>query len=145
MLKFFKSLFNFREQKKQLLHIVLVSYLVAFAVARLWSLFVGNSIYIRGFQIHHFYFGTLILAAGSLLGLLSESAKHLRAAAALIGIGIGLFADEIGLLLNCTTRARACLYAFPDTGDIVTTISILLLLMLIVVELDEKRQSKKNL
>ena len=138
MIKFIKELFDFREQKKQLLHIVFICFLVAFVIARAWSLIVGNSIYIKGYQIHHFYFGSLILATGALLGLLSEGKKHLRIAAGLIGIGIGLFADEIGLLLNCTTRSHVCLYAFPDTADIIGTISGAILLVLIYVNYRER-------
>lgn len=140
--KFLKSIFNFRQQKKQLLHIVLLSFLVFFSIARGWSLVIGNSIFIHGYHIHHFYFGTLALAAGSLMALLSENAKALRWAAGLIGFGMGLFADEIGLLLNCTTATRECLYAFPDTSDIIGAIVLCFLLLLIAVDLHEKRNSK---
>ena len=66
MIRHIKSLFNFREQKKQLLHIVLVSFLLSFIIAHAWALIIGNSIYIRGYQIHHFYFGTLALVFGGL-------------------------------------------------------------------------------
>ncbi|HVY67342.1 MAG TPA: hypothetical protein VHA30_00375 [Patescibacteria group bacterium] len=144
MINFLKTLFNFREQKRQLLHIVLAGYLASYFTAHLWSLFVGNSIYIKGYQIHHFYFGTTLLAAGGLLGLLSDGTKNLRLAAALIGIGLGLFADEIGLLLNCTTRYHSCAYAFPDSGDWIAAISVALLLIFVLLDLNERSARKKR-
>ncbi|MBI5530842.1 MAG: hypothetical protein HY918_05120 [Candidatus Doudnabacteria bacterium] len=139
ILRFLKSIFNFRHQKKQLLHIVLLSFLIFFTIARGWSLIIGNGIYFRGYHIHHFYFGTLALAAGGLMALLSENTKALRWAAGLIGLGIGLFADEIGLLLNCTTSNRICAYAFPDTSDIIGAIAFAILLLLVAVDISLKR------
>lgn len=136
--KLLKSALNPRPFKKQLLYIVLTAFLAAFAVARSWSLLIGNSIYIRGYHIHHFYFGALLLACGGLVALLTEKPKFQRAAAGLLGIGVGLFADELGLLLNCTTTARPCLYAFPDSGDIIGFIALCLFLLLIIVDLAEK-------
>jgi hypothetical protein len=141
ILRFLKSIFNFRQQKKQLLHIVLLSFLVFFTIARGWSLIIGNGIYFRGYHIHHFFFGTLALAAGALMALLSENQKVLRWAAGFVGLGIGLFADEIGLLLNCTTTSRICAYAFPDTSDIIGAITLAILLVLIAVDISQKKQN----
>ncbi len=134
-----KSVLNPRPFKKQLLYIVLLVFLIAFAAARSWSLIIGNSIYIRGYHIHHFYFGTLLLVGGGLLSLLGENPKTLRGAAGLIGFGMGLFADEIGLLLNCTTAYKPCVYAFPDSGDIIGFIVAGLFLLMILVDLAEKK------
>jgi hypothetical protein len=139
IIKYLKSIFNFREHKKQLLHIVLLSFLVFFSIARGWSLIIGNSIFIHGYHIHHFYFGTLALAIGAIMALLSENKKALRWSAVLIGLGMGLFADEIGLLLNCTTASRICLYAFPDTSDIIGAIVLFILLLLVAVDIAGKR------
>lgn len=139
----FKSVFDFRDQKKQLLLLVLVSYLMSFLIARLWALYIGNSIYIRGFQIHHFYFGTFILVIGSLLALLSEGLRNLRVASCIIGIGIGLFVDEIGLLLNCTTMLRTCAYAFSGSYDFVATISVGIFFVLILVDQTERAALRK--
>lgn len=136
--KLLKSAFSPRPLKKQLLYIVLAAFLAAFAAARSWSLLIGNSIYIRGYHIHHFYFGALLLAFGGLTALLTEKPNYQRAAAGLLGVGVGLFADELGLLLNCTTTARPCLYAFPDSGDIVGFIVLCLFALLVMVDLAEK-------
>ena len=144
MLGYFKSIFNFRQQKKQLLHILLISFLIAFAIARAWSLYIGNSIYLWGYHIHHFYFGMMVLTVGGLLALLTERKKYRQVAAGLMGWGMGWFADEIGLLLNCTTANRTCIYAFPDTMDIVSTIALALVLILVLVDFLERGHVKKE-
>ena len=89
-----------------MLYILLVSFLVFFGIARAWSLYVSNAIYFRGYHIHHFYFGMMVLTAGGLLALLTDRYRYRRVAAVLMGWGVGWFADEIGLLLNCTTNNR---------------------------------------
>lgn len=131
MTRLFASLFNFREEKKQLLFIVLACFLLAFLGARLFSLYNGGSIFIAGYQIHHFYFGTLFLAVGGIIGTLSERHGVRRGASAYIGVGLGLFADEIGLLLQCTTEvSRNCRYAFPNAYDFVGAIALMLLILI---------------
>ncbi|MDD5156374.1 MAG: hypothetical protein PHF11_07855 [Candidatus Omnitrophica bacterium] len=144
MLSRVKSIFSFREHKRQLLHIVLVSFLISFASARAWALVIGNAIYFKGYHIHHFFFGTMALAIGGLMGTLSEDKKALRAASLLMGVGMGLFADEIGLLLNCTTTNKICAYAFPDTTDIIGAIVIFIFLLFVTVDILEKRAEKKR-
>ncbi|OGY57779.1 MAG: hypothetical protein A3E61_00190 [Candidatus Colwellbacteria bacterium RIFCSPHIGHO2_12_FULL_43_12] len=130
-MKFIKSIFNIRDSKKKLLYIILLTFLLSFIVARIWSIYYGHSIYIRGFHIHHFYFGMLLLSVGGILGILSKTKEYLQAASLLIGAGIGLFADEIGLLLNCTTTKRVCEYAFPGTYDIIISISAIILISIV--------------
>jgi len=149
MLKFLKLIFNFHIWKMRLLNIVLIAFLCSFVGARLYSLYIVSSIYFHGYHIHHFYFGMLFLSVGGVIGILSVHRKFLQIAGALIGIGIGLFADEIGLLLNCTTAYRECLYAFPGISDIVILITALIVLLIIVTGLIEHRyqtqQAKNNL
>ena len=144
MLTFLKSTFSFRQQKKQLVYILLISFLISFGIARSWSLYVGNAIYFRGYHIHHFYFGMVVLTAGGLFALLAEGNKYRRVAAVLMGWGIGWFADEIGLLLNCTTDHRPCLYAFPDTTDIVGSIALAIVLVVVLVDIVERKNARKN-
>ena len=109
---------------------MLVSFLISFAIVHSYSVFVGKSIFIRGYQIHHFYFGMLFLACGGLVGTLNKEYALKLFAGSLMGIGIGLFADEIGLLLNCTSIHRECTYLFPDSTDIIGTITIILIVLL---------------
>lgn len=140
--KLLKSIFNFHEKKKQLLQLILIAFLVSFGVVRVYSVWVGKSIFFHGFQIHHFYFGMLILSVGGVIALLSDDRRVTQFASILVGIGIGLFADEIGLLLNCTTLTRQCTYAFPDSMDIIGTITLVFILILITVDFIERRRLK---
>ena len=66
--------------------------------------------------------GALTLALGGILGILNnkDNKKRFFIACALIGIGMGMFADGIGLLLNSTNRTGMSEYFFPESGDIIT-------------------------
>lgn len=60
----------------------------------------GSNIILFGYHIHHFYIGiALICLAGwwALVGVRRLSLRHL---AVMYGVGLGLFFDEIGLLLT---------------------------------------------
>lgn len=145
LIKFIKSFFDYKEPKKQLLHIVLISFLTAFGLARVYSIYIGNSIYLMGYHIHHFYFGMVVLSIGGLIALLTNHKVVLRISSILIGTGIGLFADEIGLLLNCTSTNRQCAYYFPDTFDIIGSITLAIISFMVLADLIEKSyESKKN-
>jgi len=145
MVRFLKWVFNFHEEKRQLLHIILIAFLLSFFIIRGYSSLTGNSIFINGYHIHHFYFGMFFASVGGILGVLSRERKGLRIASALIGIGIGLFADEIGLLLNCTTANRQCLYAFPGFLDFAVYIASAILALVILVGLIEEYSDNEPL
>jgi len=134
MLKKFKHLFDIRRRNKQYLFIVLTSFTISLILAHLYSLNSTKYVYIRGYHIHHFYFGTACLALGGILGVLSNKAKKKRIASALIGIGLGLFSDEIGMLLNCTSDGRVCSYYFPDWDDITLTIMAIIVFLIAVAD-----------
>ena|SRR3989344_1420030 len=146
MTDFFKEIFGFREERKQLLYIVLGFFLGSFVVARFISILTGTSLYIRGYQIHHFYFGMLILSIGGFISLLSKRKWPLQVASAFMGVGIGLFADEIGLLLNCTTQklSHVCIYDFPDYLDIVGTIVVVIILLVAFIGFMERLNHRKK-
>jgi hypothetical protein len=85
-----------------------------------------------------------LLSIGGVMGILSQKNKYLEIASVFIGGGIGLFADEIGLLLNCTTARRECLYAFPGISDIIMIIIVVFILAIITTGLiDHYSQNKK--
>ena len=140
MVKRVRSIFDIRKRYKRRLFIVLIFFLLSFSIARLYSLYIDVYVYIDGYHIHHFYFGTLALAMGGILGILNDSNDRKRAliASALIGIGIGLFADEIGLLLNSTTGTGFSAYIFPDIGDIILTIACSIVFLIAIVDTDTK-------
>jgi hypothetical protein len=134
MMNRFKIIFDIRKENKQKLFIVLLFFLGSFSVVHLFSLFIGGSIFFEGYQIHHFYFGTVALALGGLTGILSNHVKTLKIASSLIGIGLGLFADEIGLLLNCTSDNKVCTYFFSETNDIILALATFIIFLIMIVD-----------
>src|SRR5258708_23858951 len=112
-----KDILDLNDFKKQLLLTILVFFLGSYLVVRVYSLVYGHSIFIEGYQFHHFYFGTLFFTVGGIKALLTEGRLFRRLARVLIGIATGLFAHELGLLLNCTTRTHSSPYIFPDQHD----------------------------
>jgi hypothetical protein len=145
MLKKVRSVFDIRKRNKGRLFVVLVFFLVSFLMARLYSLYIDAYVYIEGYHIHHFYYGTVALALGGILGILNDSNKKKRIfiASALIGIGMGLFADEIGLLLNSTGGTGLSAYPFPDIGDIILTIACVIVFLIAIADTDIKAFKQK--
>jgi hypothetical protein len=79
----------------------LLSFIASFAIARAFTTFYpDSSLIIRGYHIHHFWFGVALLAIGGWLGISYESKRINRVAAILFGAGGGLIGDEVGLLLT---------------------------------------------
>ena len=143
MFEFLSSLADFRDERKQRLHIILLSFIVSFILAHILTLQIGGEWYIRGYHIHHFYWGMIALSVGAVVGILDSRHRTMQIASVLVGSGIGVFADEIGLLLNCTSPARACQYFFADTYDIVFSIGIAIVLIIVLVEVLLRYQQRK--
>ena len=145
MVKEVKSIFDIRKRNKGRLFIVLIFFLVSFSLARLYSLHIDVYVYIKGYHIHHFYYGALALSLGGILGILNnhDNMKRIFIASALIGIGMGLFADEIGLLLNSTSGTRMSEYFFPDSGDIILTIACGIVFLIAIADTDIKALKQK--
>ncbi len=61
-------------------------------------------LYIKGYHIHHFYWGILLLISSSWLALVRYKRLHRRVfkgiASIIFGGGLGLITDEFGLLLT---------------------------------------------
>ena len=62
--------------------------------------YIGSNIILFGYHIHHFYFGILLLCVAGWLAIVGSQQLSLTHAAVLYGTGLGLFLDEIGLLLT---------------------------------------------
>src|SRR3989344_5693347 len=90
MIRFLKWVFNFHDQRRQLLLLILIAFLATFFIARFISLRFGPTIFINGYHIHHFYFGMIVLSAGAITGVLSVGKKASRVGSVLIGLVLGL-------------------------------------------------------
>ena len=140
-----KSIFDIRKQNKQKLFIVLIFFLGSFAFEHAYSIYVGKGIvFIKGYHIHHFYFGTLSLALGGILAILKNNNRRMiQIASMFIGIGLGLFGDEIGLLLNCTSENKFCTYAFPRTDDIILCLTAIIIFLIAIADSELHLFNKK--
>lgn len=122
---------NVHRESPRLLFNVLISFLATFFVAHAYSLVVPFYVFVRGYHIHHFYYGMLLLAVSALGAILSNRHEVRHGLSYIIGIGLGLIIDELGLLLTCTSETVGlCSYLFPNTFDIVLIVSVILAIFL---------------
>jgi len=81
--------------------LALVSFVVAFLLARSFTTLYPEIVLVRGgFHIHHFWYGMCMLAVGGWLGISYDHDRIRRIAAIIFGAGGGLIGDEVGLLLT---------------------------------------------
>ena len=62
--------------------------------------YIGRNIILFGYHIHHFYFGVLFISIAGWIAIVGSKTFNRKHAALLYGWGLGLFMDEIGLLLT---------------------------------------------
>jgi hypothetical protein len=106
-------------RKKLTPFLVAVSFIGAFALARL-TVLLGPEwlrLIVRQYHIHHFYYGFVLIAVSNWIALTTDRRHMFQFAAVLFGAGLGLFVDEFGLLLTCTTPAFECDYYARQTYD----------------------------
>jgi hypothetical protein len=126
----FKSLLykDIVRRKKTTPFIVMLSFILSFALARLTSLtFPEFNIIWKQYHIHHFYFGIASLAIAGWIALVSNKPRLHTAASILFGSGLGLVTDEIGLLLTCSSDAFSCNYYARQSYDFAVIIVLLFL------------------
>jgi hypothetical protein len=81
--------------------LALISFISSFVVARSFTYFYpGVVVMSGGLHIHHFWFGIALLAIGGWLGINYNHKEIDMLAAIIYGVGGGLIADEVGLLLT---------------------------------------------
>jgi hypothetical protein len=92
--------------REELPFIIFVSFLLTFLLSRLsvWlvihHLFPGwLFVYSHGVHIHHLNYGIILLAIAGFWGLVNTKRHIQYAIAVLYGIGLGLTADEYGMIL----------------------------------------------
>jgi hypothetical protein len=107
--------------------LALVSFIISFVVARSFTYFYPGVVLVSGnLHIHHFWFGIALLAIGGWLGI-SYNHKEIDMLAAIIyGVGGGLIADEVGLLLTFGDYWSGITWTFVIV--LVASVSVLILL-----------------
>ncbi len=64
------------------------------------SFYIGTNVILFGYHIHHFYFGIALIAIAAWLAIVGSNYFSKTHVALMYGTGLGLFMDEIGLLLT---------------------------------------------
>ena len=117
-----------------------IAFVVSIAVSRLIVLDVekGRAIfgylYIKGYHIHHFYYGILLLIFSNWMSLIRYRRLHRRifkgVASIMFGGGLGLVVDEFGLLLTMEFGIKGNYWAAQSYYAIAVTGFIFLLFLL---------------
>jgi len=123
---------NFTTEKLLVPLIILISFIVAFFIARSFVIFIDNpltptiELSLKGYRIHHFFYGIGLLIIGGWLGCTNHGPRMTRISAVLYGGGLGLVTDEFGLLLTFGDYWSSQSYVF------FLIFSLVLLLLLLV-------------
>ena len=64
------------------------------------NFYIGRNIILFGYHIHHFYFGILLIILAGWIAIVKTPNLKREQVALIYGTGLGLFMDEIGLLLT---------------------------------------------
>jgi len=100
-------------EKPNLSFIMLSFFLASFVVARVFTAFFPSTVLeVRGYHIHHFWYGLALLVIGGWLGINYRDDHTERIAAVIFGIGGGLVGDEIGLLITFGDYYSELTYTF---------------------------------
>ncbi len=62
--------------------------------------YVGTNVVLFGYHIHHLFFGILLICLAGWFAIVGSNYFSKRDSALMYGIGMGLFMDEIGLILS---------------------------------------------
>lgn len=112
-----------QKTKKNIPFLITISYFISFLFIRLFvyivgaaksefaqaaemgltpdvSFHIGRNIILFGYHIHHFYIGMVLVCVAGWLSIVDSSLLNKKQTAIIYGIGLGLFMDEIGLLLT---------------------------------------------
>lgn len=100
--------------KRQIPFLITISYLLFFVLIRLFValagsarglapdeyFYIGRNVILFGYRIHHFYFGIALICYAAWVAIVHTETMDRRFAAILFGAGLGLFMDQIGMLLT---------------------------------------------
>lgn len=102
--------------------IILLSFLLAFVLARTYALVTAPILEIREIHIHHLNFGISFLAIAGFLSFYLFNSKWRNKIIILYGIGLGLTFDEFGMWLHLEDH-----YWMRTSYDAIVIISVILL------------------
>ena len=93
--------------------IATLAFLASFFGSRLFAtLFPSTVVTQGGIHFHHFWYGLALISAAGWMGIAWRNERLYRLYAVLYGLGAGLVADEVGLLLTLGTYESELTYLF---------------------------------
>jgi hypothetical protein len=124
---------EFKTHSKRLLiqFVILCSFIISFSIARTFVILLDVPInpefqlWLKGYRIHHFFFGIGLLIIGGWLGHIQSGQRMTLISAGLYGSGFGFVVDEFGLLLTFGD------YWLPQSYLFFVIFSLFLLIMLL--------------
>jgi hypothetical protein len=116
--------------KPNLSILALISFIIAFMIARIFSSINPEAVLvIGGVHIHHFWYGLAMLAIGGWLGISVENERINRIASILFGAGGGLIGDQVGVLLTLSAHAYWADFTYTLVIIFLTLVFMLILLI----------------
>ena len=123
--------FDAPPKKLQNQFIVLTFFIISFLIGRAFVVLLdvpinpAYQLWIKGYRVHHFFFGIGLLVIGGWLGHIQYGRLITKISAGLYGIGVGLVVDEFGLLLTFGDYWAAQSYIF----FVIISLSFLIMLL----------------
>ena len=108
--------------------IVLIWYCISVGVSRLVTMVISPGIGIEtgAYHFHHILWGLILMGLGGFFGLYWEVKLSKLAGSMLLGLGLGLAVDEVGLILLSSSEG----YFHPITYPIIIIVAQILLIAL---------------
>lgn len=93
---------HFKSRRKEAPFLIFVSFLVSFLIARIYVYFFEyrGSLTFWGYTSHHLYYGIILLIIAGWIAINYQDRDLSRINALIYGVGLGIFFDEIGLILS---------------------------------------------
>ncbi|RZN63367.1 MAG: hypothetical protein EF811_00515 [Methanonatronarchaeia archaeon] len=108
--------------------LIFLSFLISFVIARVYVLMLGDVATGRDvfpfeyYMIHHFYYGVILMIIAGWIAIIYKDKNVHRIAAVLYGAGLGVFFDELGLLLT----------HFEDYWDPITYTAVIIIALILL-------------
>lgn len=92
----------FKGKRDEAPFLIFIAFLVSFTIARLYEIFrvSGPSLNFGRYTLHHLYYGIALLIIAGWIAINYKHKNLFHITALLYGAGLGIFFDEIGLILT---------------------------------------------
>jgi hypothetical protein len=118
-----------RERRADYSVLALLSFVIAFAVARTFTTISNFALEpTSGIRIHHFWYGLIMVGVGGWLGINYNDERTKRFATVIFGLGGGLIGDEFGMLLIMNSNDYRTVLTYPIVAGFLAFCIIFLLL-----------------